>query len=220
MYINMLLYLWLNNCCELTLTVSPEDGVTISPVGVVYQEGDNVTFICTSLGGPNNTIEWLKDGEIFREAVNQSSSMLKLVDISVMEDGAIYTCVASNAAGSGADSVSLNISPVFEMDPMDVETSNGSEVSFTCTALAFPEPTYTWSRVDSELPDSAVGANTPTLTLSPAVLGDQGVYYCNATSSEVSVMSDTGILTSESPCIHIAQCISPFFSQYLLKEAC
>ena len=84
--------------------------------------------------------------------------------------------MASNAAGSGADSVSLNISPVFEMDPMDVETGNGREVSFTCTALALPEPTYTWSRLDSELPDSAVGANNSTLTLSPAVLGDQGVY--------------------------------------------
>ena len=203
--------------------------MTISPVGMVYQEGDNVTFTCTSLGGPNNTIEWLKDGENFREAVNQSSSMLKLVDISVMEDGAIYTCVASNAAGSGADYVSLNISPVFEMDPMDVETSNGSEVSFTCTALAFPEPTYTWSRVDSELPDSAVGANTPTLTLSPAVFGDQGVYYCNATSSGDSVISDTATLTSEYYTIHIAHThthhtthnvLFSLFSQYLLKEVC
>ena len=175
--------------------------MTITPVGMVYQEGDNVTFTCTSLGGPDNTIEWLKDGEIFREAVNQ---MLKLVDISVMEDGAIYTCVASNAAGNGADYVSLNISPVFEMDPMNVETNNGSQVSFTCTALAFPESTYTWSRVDSELPDSAVGANTSTLTLSPAVFGDQGVYYCNATSSGVSVMSDTATLTSEYYIIHIA----------------
>ena len=170
--------------------------MTITPVGVVYQEGDNVTFTCTSLGGPNNRIRWL--AERWRDLVNQSSAILKLVDISVMEDGGIYTCVASNAVGSGSDDVSLNISPVFEMDPMDVETSNGSEVSFTCTALAFPEPTYTWSRVDSELPDSAVGANTSTLTLHPAVFGDQGVYYCNATSSEVSKMSDTATLTSES----------------------
>ena len=170
--------------------------MTVSPVGEVYEDGDNVTFSCLSLGGPDNSIQWLKDREIFTEVENNSSSTLELTDISVMEDGAIYTCVASNAAASGNASVSLNISPMFEMDPMDEEITNGTNVTFMCTALAFPEPTYMWFREGSDLPVSAAGANTSSLTLSPALFGDQGVYYCNATSSGVSVSSDTATLTS------------------------
>ena len=109
--------------------MSPERGVTITPVGVVYQEGDNVTFTCTSLGGPDNRIRWLKDGEIFRDDVNQSSAILNLVDISVMEDGGIYTCVASNAAGSGVDYVSLNIFPILHVTAIAV-LSTEIEVSW------------------------------------------------------------------------------------------
>ena len=177
-------------------TVSPEGGVVITPVGVVYEEGDNVTLMCTSLGGPDNSIQWLKDGKIFRNVVNCSSNTIRLIDISVIGDGAIYTCVASNAAGSGSADISLNIRPVFMMDPMNMEAVNGTEVSMMCTALAFPDPEYMWFRVGSDLPESAIGADTATLTLSPAVFGDHGIYYCTATSSGVTISSDNTALTS------------------------
>ena len=142
--------------------------MAITPVGVVYEEGDNVTFSCTSLGGPDNSIQWLKDGQ----RINGSSSRLELTDISVTEDGAIYTCVASNTAGNGSASVSLLISPVFVTHPMDEEIINGTVVSFICMAMAFPDPTYIWFRVGGDLPESAVGVNTLMLTLSLAVFGD------------------------------------------------
>ena len=171
--------------------------MAITPMGVVYEEGDNMTFSCTSLGGPDNSIQWLKDGESFGQRINESSSGLELTDISVTEDGAIYTCVASNAAGTGSASVSLLISPVFVTHPMNEEIINGTVVSFICTAMAFPDPTYIWLRVGGDLPESAVGVNTLMLTLSPAVFGDQGIYYCTATSSGVSVSSLMAFLTSQ-----------------------
>lgn len=174
-------------------------------MGVVYEEGDNVTFNCTSLGGPDNSIQWLKDGESFAQEINESSSRLELTYISVTEDGAIYTCVASNAAGTGSASVSLLISPVFVTHPMDGEIINGTVTSFICTAMAFPEPTYMWYRVDNELPKSATGANTSTLILSPAVFGDQGDYYCSAISSGVSVLSEMATLTGE-PLFNVLHC--------------
>ena len=172
--------------------------MTVSPVGVVYEEGDNVTFTCTSLGGPDNSIQWLKDGENFTGVISSNSNTLTLIYISVMEDGGVYTCVASNAAGTGNASVSLLISPVFVMDPTSEEITNGTIVSFMCMALAFPDPTYMWFRVDGDLPESAMETNTSTLTLFPAVFGDQGDYYCNATSNGVPVSSQTATLTSKS----------------------
>ena len=179
-----------------TPTVSPEGGVTVTPVGEVYQEGDNVTFTCTSLGGPDNSVQWLKDGENFTDVIDDSFNTLLLMMITVVDDGGVYTCVASNAAGSGSANVSLLISPVFIEDPMDEEIVNGTSVTFSCTALAFPDPTYMWYRMGNELPQSATGENTSMLTLSPAVFGDQGVYHCNATSSGVSVQSEPATLTS------------------------
>ena len=186
-------------------------------MGVVYEEGDNVTFSCTSLGGSDNSIQWLKDGESFAQEINGSSSRLKLTDISVTEDGAIYTCVASNAAGNGSASVSLLISPVFVADPTDEEIINGTVISFICNAIAFPDPSYIWLRVGGDLSESAVGRNTTMLTLYPAVFGDQGIYYCTATSSGVSVSSQTAILTSQFIIVFLFELICfPF--QYLLNE--
>ena len=91
-------------------TVSPEDGVTVTPVDEVYEEGDTVTFTCITLGGPGNSLQWQKDGEDFGGAIDGSENTLTLTDITVFNDSGVYTCVASNAAGTGSTSVSLNIS--------------------------------------------------------------------------------------------------------------
>ena len=172
--------------------------MAVFPVGMVYEEGDNVTFTCSSLGGPDNMIQWLKDGMVYGGVISASENNLTLTDITVAGDGGVYTCVVSNAAGSDMASVSLNIQPVFTVHPADQEIVSGDNVSFSCSAMAFPEPTYMWFREGGELPDSALGANSSMLVLDPAVFGDQGVYYCNATSSEVSVSSQPATLTSRS----------------------
>ena len=179
-------------------TVSPEDGVSVVPVGVVYDEGDNVTLTCSSLGGPGNTLQWFRDDENITSVIEASDNNLILTDITVAGDGGMYTCVASNAAGMGEASVSLNISPQFIVQPVGDEITDGTDVSFTCVASAFPEPEYMWVKVDGELPVSAIGVNSSTLILSPAVFGDQGLYYCKATSSGISITSDQVTLTSQS----------------------
>ena len=170
--------------------------MSVTPVGVVYEEGDDVQFNCTSLGGPGNTIQWLRDGENVTDVIESNSNTLSLMNITVAGDGGVYTCVASNAAGSGNASVSLLISPVFIQHPMDIETVNGTSVTFECTAEAFPDPTYMWFRMDDELPVSATGENTSMLTFSSVMFGDQGIYYCIANSSGVAVQSNTATLTS------------------------
>ena len=176
-------------------TASPEGGVTITPVGVVYDEGDNVTFSCSAEGGPGNTLQWLKDGEVFGSIISGSENNLTLTNITI-DDGAVYTCEASNAAGTGSASVSLNISPVIISNPVSIGVSNGTNASFMCSATGFPEPTYVWIRVGGELPESAIGVTISTLMLSPAVFGDQGEYYCNATSNSITVSSNAATLTS------------------------
>ena len=179
-------------------TVSPQNGVSVVPVGVVYNEGDNVTFLCSAKGGPGNYLQWLKNGEDVSNIIDNSENNLTLTDITVSGDGAVYTCVASNVAGTGIASVSLNIHPVLIDHPMDVMTTNGTNETFTCNAIAFPPPTYIWHKVDDILPETANGESSSTLILSPAVFGSEGEYYCNATSNGITVSSNTATLTSES----------------------
>ena len=171
--------------------------MSVVPVGVVYNEGDNVTFTCSAKGGPGNYLQWLKDGEDFGGIIECSENNLTLTDITVSGDGAVYTCVASNAAGTGNASVSLNIHPMLIGHPLNVTTTNGTNETFTCTATAFPPPTYMWHKVDDILPETATGASSSTLMLSPAVFGSEGEYYCNATSNGITVSSNTATLTSE-----------------------
>ena len=164
----------------------------MDPLDVVYDEGDNVTFTCSSLGGPNNTLQWLKDGV---ELNGSTSENLTLVNITVIDDGGVYTCVASNAAGSDNASVSLNIRPVFIIHPMNQSIVYGTDISFSCSAMGFPTPSILWMKEDGDLPVNATGENTMNLTLAQVEFGDEGFYYCVATSNDPVVESARATLS-------------------------
>ena len=111
-------------------------------------------------------------------------------------DGGVYTCVVMNSAGADNASVQLNIGPVIDIHPADINTEMGANISFVCNATAFPFPQYEWIRVDSALPESAVALHN-VLVFSAVSFGDQGDYYCTATSNGVTVSSNSATLTSE-----------------------
>ena len=167
--------------------------MNITPEKEVYDERDNVTYTCSNLGGPNNTIQWQKNGQ----DLNETDNMLTLTDVTVDGDGAVYTCIANNSAGIGTASITLNFQPVIDLHPMDADSNNNESVTFICNARTFPHPVYQWLRVGEELPDSAMGGNTSMLTLSPARFGDQGDYQCNAMSGNLNVLSNLARLTSK-----------------------
>ena len=162
-------------------------------MGVVYYEGDNVTFTCDSLGGPGNTFQWLMTGQVLE---NETEPTLLLTSITVASDGGVYTCVVMNLAGAGNASVQLNIGPVIDVHPVDINTLRGTNVSLTCNAIAFPGLQYEWIRADSPLPETAIALSN-FLVFSVVSFGDEGDYYCTATSSGITVSSNTATLTSE-----------------------
>ena len=93
------------------------------------------------------------------------------------------------------------------MNPTSVNASNGtSEISFTCSATGFPEPEIQWMKEDDSLPLSASGQNTDTFTIGPVLFGDEGLYYCVATSNQLSAESERATLYSE--LIPLMVCIS------------
>ena len=164
-------------------------------VTVILSHGDNSAFICSASGGPDNMFQWQKNGADLR-GEKQTTLQLTLVSAA---DGGEYTCVVSNSAGSDSTSTTLYIRPYFHVQPISMRTEVGQNAFFTCEAEAFPEPTFEWFRADSEeFGVNVTGMNTSTLMFTPVQFGDEGDYYCTATSNgTIRTNSSTVTFTGE-----------------------
>jgi len=171
--------------------VSPEEGVFVFPLNMTFNRGDNVTFNCSAQGGPGNTYQWQWNGT---ELGNETAHTLTVTQITV-NSGGEYTCVASNAAGSGNASTWLNVTPEMVSSPTNVSARNGTVHMLICEAEAFPEPQYEWLHIGGTFSENVDGNNSSTLVFDPVIFGDEGEYYCRATSNGVAVISDNVTLT-------------------------
>ena len=171
--------------------MSPEEGVSVFPLNMTFNKGDNVTFNCSAQGGPGNTYQWQWNGT---ELGNETAQALTVTQITV-NSGGEYTCVVSNAAGSGSASTWLNVSPEMVSSPTNVSARNGTVHMLVCEAEAFPEPRYEWLHIGGTFSENVAGNNSSTLVFDPVIFGDEGDYYCRATSNGVAVISDNATLT-------------------------
>ena len=63
-------------------------------------------------------------------------------------------------------------------------------VTLTCEAEAFPSPTYLWHRADGMvIRNTVTGQNSAMLMFPSLEFGDEGSYYCSATSIGVMRLS-------------------------------
>ena len=172
---------WLHHI--LCLIVSAQDGVSITPDNATFIENDTVILQCITYGGPGNTFEW-----IFNETVIEITSNLTLTGV-MTEDGGSYTCNVTNAAGSDTYTTYVFIRPMITLNPTSVNVSVGDNVSFMCDAMGFPTPSILWMKEDGDLPVNATGENTTNLTIAQVEFGNEGFYYCVATSNDLVVES-------------------------------
>ena len=152
--------------------VSPEGSVTVSVSSNISSVGSNVSFLCSTMGGPGNTYIWMKD-----EKIIGNEDTLDVTDIDASSGGS-YACLVSNAAGNGSASTTLYVAP-YIVTPLEEQTltANGSNVNISCDADGFPSPTVIWSNLtDIQLFDSSL------LQFSPVMFGDEGLYRCEATA--------------------------------------
>ena len=157
---------------------------------MVFSRGENVSFNCTSKGGPNNIYSWAKSGE---NIANDSVLTLTGIDAT---SGGDYTCTVNNLAGNDLATTTLYVAPYFVAHPENVETSNSSEVNVSCEAESFPNPQYVWLKngVAEMVRVGVVIADIPNaLGFRPVVFGDEGMYTCVA-----SITIDNMVVHNES----------------------
>ena len=84
--------------------MSPQGGVRVQPQVTDSELGDSATLSCSALGGPRNTISWLRP----HSSQQLSSEASLVVAVSGGGDGGVYTCSVTNDAGSGSADATIN----------------------------------------------------------------------------------------------------------------
>ena len=210
--------------------MSPNNSVTIEPSMMTVDNGSNVTFTCSALGGPNNTFIWVRSDEldeIFESDIQpllnttpvdvsdiiselsdiileNGTTTLVIESINATLNGGSYECVVINEAGLGRNDTTLYVRPVITEQPMDVETEVDNIVILTCIADSFPAPEYQWemmNRTSGEF-EPIDGETDTTLVFDYIDYDDYGTYRCVANVSLINstITSDNVTITGEMLC--------------------
>ena len=138
-----------------------------------------------------NEFQWTLNNE---NLTNETGPVLDLSDITADSHGGVYTCTVSNEAGSDEDSFTVNVSPIFTQQPVLIVVEVLIQIELECRASGFPEPTYQWFKVGGELSGNVTGDNTSRLRFNPVYYGDEGDYFCQVTSGNITINSSTATL--------------------------
>jgi len=87
--------------------------------------------------------------------------------------------------------VPITVNPFITTPPTLQLADNGDMVNFTCIAIAFPAPSYSW---DTPIPDETF--NTSTISIN-VVYRYFGNYTCTVSSTGPSAVSDPALLTGK-----------------------
>ncbi|XP_067825529.1 hemicentin-1-like [Heptranchias perlo] len=145
--------------------------------------GKSAMLECAVAGIPTPLITWLKDGR----PLTGTNGNLKIERVT-LEDGGIYSCVATNGAGESQQDVKLT---VYEPPVMDksVDTNKTATVnlpaSFECLVSGAPPPVLTWfkgNQLITSMAGISVLENGRAVRIEKAQVSDGGQYRCVASN--------------------------------------
>ncbi|XP_048080805.2 hemicentin-1 isoform X4 [Ursus arctos] len=158
------------------------------------QVGQRADILCNAQGTPLPVITWLKGGSAMLvdgvQHVSNSDGMLS-IEQAMLSDAGIYTCVATNIAGSDETEITLHVQepPTLEdleppyNTPFQERVAN-ERIAFPCPAKGTPKPTVKWIRNGRELtgrePGISILEDGTLLVIASVTPSDNGEYICVA----------------------------------------
>uniref|UniRef100_A0A8C4U7D5 Hemicentin-1 n=1 Tax=Falco tinnunculus TaxID=100819 RepID=A0A8C4U7D5_FALTI len=179
---------------KLSVHVPPK--IQRGPRVLKVQAGQRVDIPCSAQGIPPPSITWFKgssavpiDGGQF---VHSMDGALGISNVQ-LPDAGIYKCVASNAAGSDAAEITVQVqeSPTIEdldppyNSPFQERVAN-QRIAFPCPAKGIPKPVIKWLHNGRELTGREAGISIledgTLLIIASVTPSDNGEYICVATN--------------------------------------
>ncbi|KAH6928692.1 hypothetical protein HPB50_018635 [Hyalomma asiaticum] len=159
--------------------------------------GEKATAACLlKRGSEPMTFQWLRnnvDASLLPNVrvLRFEDYLLLVIDPASAESSGNYTCAATNAFGSDAQTAHIEVSvpPAWKKVPGDTEVREGGNRSFQCIAFGSPKPNVTWSKKEESRDgwmrlraDSRFSFEGSTMTIVDLQLSDTGTYSCVASN--------------------------------------
>ncbi|XP_065340090.1 cell adhesion molecule Dscam1-like isoform X3 [Cloeon dipterum] len=192
---------------ELTLgAVAPELLGTF--IAQTIQPGPSVSLRCAASGSPHPHITWLLDGAelggsnglVLNSFLASGGDVVSHLNITSarVHHGGLYSCVASNSAGSTSHSAPLNVyGPPSARPPRNLTVVAGTDVFLRCPVAGFPISSVTWRQGDLSLPANPrqrVFPNGTLLIKNVEGSVDSGQYSCVVSNTQgQSAQSSLGL---------------------------
>ncbi|XP_077185883.1 intercellular adhesion molecule 5 isoform X2 [Paroedura picta] len=172
---------------------APEMDGPSCPNNWTWTGGTEQTFLCSARGSPEPTVECVKDGVVYRLGVPQRVTR---------EHAGNYRCTATNAHGSVARDVSIQVEYEPEMDesscPSNWTLVEGALPVFACSAEGVPPPTVVCTQ-DGKSYQLSQGEEIPVRS---------GTFWCNATNQHGTAAKSVTVVVETKPKMDESSCPS------------
>lgn len=171
------------------VAVADFDGDGMLDLAVTNADRNNVSVL---LGNPDGTFQSPIDYSVGPSPISIASADFNAdgkVDLAVANGSSQYVSVLLNTSSGG---------PIITHQPNDSMVTSGQSAFFSVMITGVAPIAYQWRRDGVILSDGGAvsGATTPTLTINPTVLADNGAAFdCVAGNTCGGVVSDIAVLT-------------------------
>ncbi|XP_020958298.1 hemicentin-1 isoform X2 [Sus scrofa] len=177
---------------KLNVHVSPK--IQRGPKVMKVQVGQRVDLPCSAQGTPLPVITWFKGGSAVLtdglQHISHPDGTLGIKQV-MLSDAGVYTCVATNIAGSDETEITLHVQepPTLEAldPPYDIpfqERVANQRIAFPCPVKGTPKPAIKWLRNGRELtggePGISILESGTLLVIASVTPYDNGEYICVA----------------------------------------
>lgn len=187
-----------------TLTVRKAPAVTLQPLSITVEEGQNAVFEAAASGSPAPTVKWetsANGGGTWTAVSGATSTTLTLAAVKSTLSGREYRATFKNVLGEATtETATLTVqkAPAITRQPAGLTVNEGQPAVFEAAASGFPAPSVQWQlSTDGGASWTTVqGAGSTQLTIASASVSEDGDEYRAVFANAAgSVTSEAATLT-------------------------
>ncbi|XP_063051892.1 hemicentin-1-like [Engraulis encrasicolus] len=190
---------------DIRLTVQIPPMIPVGQSELSIMQGFQALLPCAAQGLPEPRVSWERRGVLVPNRPGKYTTLRSgelIIERAEAGEVCVFTCVATNAAGSARHDITLsvNVRPAFKELPLDLTLNKGQKLLLPCHAQGTPTPTVTWSINNTPLTGVTVDeSGRSTLVIENVTAADAGTYMCVAENTVGSVRALSFVRIREPP---------------------